>query len=824
MSDLDDLPDVPDVPEDEPAKGGLSLGNDEEAVRQIRRRVSPMGWLLIVSVLGVGGATGYYLVQSAREEERQDQQTAEGRRALAALIAQVDLTPEETARRLRDLYTRYPNAGVRLPVRRMLAALRDPQALPMLIDGLRETGRTRAEAALGIAELGLPAAEGARSALLAALPLTDPQVDQVDVAWALVVLQEPRVWDTVQRLLGTNKLQDVTGLDGRRLFDRALVARLAGRERLLQLAVSTNGPSRHLAALSLAELATPDVVDALAVLSRDPQAATAREAAIGLGRTGDRRAEDPIVAFLNTHRGERNGILSALAQSSGARGLGVVIHAARDPELRQIAAHELREVHDPDAGDALAEVLQGATGTDPGVVQTRRDAIFGLAEIGDARAVDGLVEIARYATMPEHQDPNSTQDAKLALDQIRKIPGAAARARPALLEFVHSPRGDFFRTGVLLALAQAGDPSVGSQLVPFLAQVDAQEGAAVAVCALRNADGMGRVRTQLRRPPGLNMAEETVRDEAVLISRRNAIRGIAWSGNDQVSADLFRIIDDPQDRRSLREEAGFALAAVASEATVEQIATRAMDTTRSAEARLYYVWALRGRSTPQIAVRLVQTYLRPGVNPDLMKAAAIAAGLGADETLSDQLVPLLGAGTQDPNVRFAAAVATVLGGNARAARALVDVLVDNDELVGTLQNEFSPRGMNPNAATAQENWLLLPITRPMLTDGRIFRRVETAGILEQARAGKHFTWAQAQLTGRLRSGWEHVLGIGPYEIRSLLRETALGTDSRRRDMAFRALRLLNDRGSLLSLRRQTRVPEAAERARQELVAMSGPTS
>jgi len=41
------------------------------------------------------------------------------------------------------------------------------------------------------------------------------------------------------------------------------------------------------------------------------------------------------------------------------------------------------------------------------------------------------------------------------------------------------------------------------------------------------------------------------------------------------------------------------------------------------ETRLYYVFALRGRSTTQISNRLVQTYLRRGVNPDLMKAAAI---------------------------------------------------------------------------------------------------------------------------------------------------------------------------------------------------------
>ncbi len=829
--DFDDLPDVPDAPDEPPAGGDGPMGSDDDAVKQIRRRVSPFGWLVILTVLGVGAGTGYYMLNAAVQESRDEREKEEGRLELQRILQQ-NLPEAQTAEQVRAVYNRYHSENVRMSARRILAGLKDPQAVPMLIDGLAIPGVARAQAALGLAEIGLPAAAPAKERLLEVLPQTDPQRDRVEVAWALVALNEPRAWPTVREMLESNRLQGVLGLNQRRIFDPALVARMAGKDRLVELVSSRSNASKRLAALSLAELATPDLIEPLSVLAHDSDLAVAREAAIGLGRTGDPRATDAIMGFLAAHPDERDAVLGALATSSGAAGLAVVIHGARDLQTRATATRLLRDQHDPDAGDALYEALRAATESDDVSQAMRRNAVFGLAEIGDPRAVDGLMQYATYALT--HQDSNATQDAKLALEQIRRIPGAAERAKAGLIELLRSPQGDFARTPALLALATSGDATVGPVVSPFLAQPDAQEGAAVALCALKLPECFSRVVPQVKQPPGLRMVDETVRDEPVFVSRRNAIRGLAWLGmpsahgpaaNAQGRAaavrELRHIVEDATDRRLLREEAGYALAAVADDATLNDIAARATDTAVPEETRLYYVYALRGRSTPQISNRLVQTYLHRGVNPDLMKAAAITAGFGADESTSELLIPLLaGTDAQDANVRFSAAIAVALGGNARAANALLDVLVTNDELAGTLQNEFVPRGSNANAATAQENWALVPVTPAMFDDGRIFRRVEAASILEQGRAGKHFGFALTQLTTRLRAGWESAMGIGPNEIRAKLREAALGSDAYRRDQAFRALRALNDRGSLLSLRRQTRNPEAAERARRELLEMS----
>lgn len=830
MAQLDELPDPPSGPNDpfqNPAleSGGYLAGNDDEEVQKIRRRITPFGKALIALVLVLLVGVGYFLVKTAREDEAREQARLEGRAALERVLSQT-LPPEQLASQVRDIYARYRQSPeLRMSVRRILARLHDPQSIPIMIEGLRESGRERQQAALALAEIGLPAAAAARDALAEALPHTDPLVDRAEVAWAMVVTNDIRAWDTVVQLLREGKLQQVKNLDDppRGIFDAALVARLAGRERLVQLANEqgpTGVPLRRIAAVSLAEMASPDVFDVLVRLSQDSDLDVAREAAIGLGRTGDNRAGEHILRFLNAHPDARDGVLNSLSQNSGAPGLSVIIAHATDPQTRSMATRLLRELQDPGAGDAFMQVLSTvpADSTDETLRTIRKNAIFGLAEIGDPRAADGLMELAMRPLQPGARvDPNADQDARLALDALRKIPGAPARVRAQLLQML--PRADFMRTQILLALGAAGDASLGPQIMNYLSDPNAQEGAAVAVCRLRYAPGIERVRADMRRPPNLRMVEETVQDEAVFIRRRNAIRAIAWTRDARYAADLMRIIEDPLDRRLLREEAGHALAAIADDATLEQVVTRATDTSRPEDQRLYYMFALRARSTPAISNRLVEAYLRPGVGADLMRAAAIAAGFGGDATTAAALRPLLA--SSDINVRLNAGIAAVLSGDEQTAGALLDALGHDGEFAGLLSGVFVTRSATGNNQAVQlEPFELLPITESMFTDGRIFRRIEMATALERGRGTNHHDFATLWLRLRLKNGWENPLGIGPHEIRARIREAAMSNDAYRREMAFRILRSLNDRGSLLYLRRQP--GETGERARRELLELNAP--
>ncbi len=829
MDKLDDLPDPPGAsdPFSQPAGGGGYLGgNDDDEVRKIRRRVSPVGKVLALLVLAGAAGTGYYVYSTAKHDAAVERANHDGRAELERIVGQ-PISQEQIATQVRAAYERFKDGPeFRMSARRILARAHDANAMPIFIEGLHESGRERSQAALGVAEIGMPAAAAARDALAAALPTTDPMLDRAEVAWAMVVAEDPRAWNTVVELLGNGRLQQVTNLDEppRRIFDPGLVARMAGRDRLVQLASDsheqtvngvTTHPVRRIAAVSLSEVASPEVFDTLVTLSRDTDSDVAREGAIGLGRTGLDRAGEPIVGFLNAHADARDAVLNALSQNAGAPGLSPVMRTASDPTIRSQATRLLRELQDPGAGDAFMAVLGQvpADATDDVQRGIRKHAIFGLAEIGDARAAAGLMELIQRPLQPGARvDPNADQDARLALDALRKIPNACAAAKATLLEIL--PRADFMRTQILLALGEAGDASIAPRLMSYLTDENAQEGAAVAVARLNYAPGIARIRADATRPRNLNMSQETVQDEPVFIKRRNAIRALAWTHNPQFAVDLMRIIDDPQDRNALREEAGHALSSIADDHTIDEIATRALDTARPENTRLFYLLALRGRSNAATSNRLIEAYLRPGTPLGLMRTAAIAAGFGGDDTTAAALRPLLA--STDSNVQLNAAIAAVICGDEATAQALLEQLIAHRDLAELLGNTFVTRGAaGSNAAQQMEPGDLMPITQSMFTDGRIYRRINMATLLEHGRGGRTFDFASVWLKLRIKNGWESPIGIGPFEIRAALREAAQSPDHFRSDMAFKMFRALNDRGSLLWLRRQT--GEAAEHARRELV-------
>ena len=164
-----------------------------------------------------------------RSEQAEADALTRGRAELTA-ITERNLPNAETARLVREVYGRFQSRSVRQSARRLLAQLNDPQSVPMLIEGLSTTPQGRAQAALGLAEIGSPAADPARAKLMEVLPSTTVQTDRVEVAWALVVLGEGGAWTTIRELLETNKLQQVQGLNQRRIFDQ--IGRASCRERV----------------------------------------------------------------------------------------------------------------------------------------------------------------------------------------------------------------------------------------------------------------------------------------------------------------------------------------------------------------------------------------------------------------------------------------------------------------------------------------------------------------------------------------------------------------------------------------------------------------
>jgi HEAT repeat protein len=801
--------------------GGYLGGNDDDEVRKINRRVSPVGKILAVLVLGAVGGAGYFAVESAREQSAQETARTEGNAALQRLLNETTDRTQLPAK-VRELYERYKASDeVRMACRRLMASLHDTSSVPLLIEGLRRRGNERRQAALALAEIGLPAAASAKDALMNALPDTDERLDRADVTWALVVLQEGRAWEMVVKMLSEGKLQQVRDLENRPFFDPALVSRLAGRDRLIQLATDTTGTPqqqtarKRIAASALSEMATPETFEILSRLSTDSDVEVATLAAIGLGRTGDARGAQPVLRFLNAQPDQRERVLNTLAQNSGAPGLAVIGRDATDITTRKMAVRLLQELQDPAAGDALFAIANSIppTTTDVNLQEIRVKAIFGLADIGDPRAAEGLLEIAKKPIGAPF-DANHDMEAKQAIDKLIRIPGAAARVKAGLLEIL--PRADFMRTQVLLALGAAEDPSIGAQVARYLTDEQAQEGAARAVARLHYAPGIQILKAQIRRPPNVRMNEQTIANEALYIKRRNAIRGLAWSNDPTLAPDLMRIVEDSADEPRLREDAGNTLATVADDAALQQVATRAMDTTKPVDVRRFYMLALRARSTPQIATQLVSAYIKPGEDSFLMRFAAIAAGLGGDDATALALTPLLA--SRDANVRLNAGIAAVLLGGERLTTALLDSLIANTDFGALITPEFVTRGSQTGGPTMMEPLDLMPLTEAMFTNGAIYRRINSALQLERGRGSSRYDFAIQWLRGRLKSGWDHPLGISAYAVRAKLREAVMGTDAARRETALRAFRSLNDRGSLLFLRRQT--GDGAELARRALLDMN----
>ena len=165
MEQFDDLPDPPgpsDPFNDDPAMhgGGYLAGNDDQEIRKIRRRVSPLGKVTITIAWcsGSSGASGTSSRRAPLAEQQAEQATNEGMHALEHLLGQ-DIPRDQMASRVRDLYQRYgASERVRMSCRRILARLRDTKAMPLLIEGMHRTGNERHQAAMASRRSGCPKA------------------------------------------------------------------------------------------------------------------------------------------------------------------------------------------------------------------------------------------------------------------------------------------------------------------------------------------------------------------------------------------------------------------------------------------------------------------------------------------------------------------------------------------------------------------------------------------------------------------------------------------------------------------------------------------
>ena len=739
---------------------------DDEAIRKIGSRTTPFGRIVFIAMIVGAGALGYVYIQNNKAfEARMD-----GLKEAGALEGEPMLA------KLRDVLSTSTYDDVKVRAIRNLSHFKDKQSVPLLIKELENPGVVRAQAATAIAAIGLPAAESAKPALLAALPSTDEK-DRSQVVWALAVLKESQASDEILKEFVKGIWQKNDD------FDPKVITEAIGVERLSQpeLTGHADKPVRALVAMALSEAASPKVVPALARMIKRPDEdpEVIRAAVAGIGRAGDPSAAGDLFALMTQRKDMRQSVLEALGKSTAAPQLAVLLGQAKDATTKRDLVRLLRKTYDPRAGDAYAALINDED------KDVREEAAQGLADLGDARAVPPLLAAAR--------SPND-DDAGDALDALRQLgnPAAAEGLLPLLKEFPER------KASVMRALGTSHAMAAGPMIEKEL-KGDDVGAAAKALAQIPYDKAYPKLVAMVKKDPKVDFSRPSVVSEMAYRNRFEAIQAIGFFGKSDPKAikELVTVVEDLEDDVRLAMAAGVALGQIADPALQEQMFAKVADPKADERIRTAYVNGLWRKPNPTLAPKLlsVLTSQAPG---GVKLAAALAIGYSGSPAADDGLLKLL----DDPNARRYAAVAAVLGGNEAAAYKLLEVLPqdrDTEEILRGVVNSNEDDNFN----------LML---EQMFTSGQIYRRIKVAEIMRDGdpKTQVAFTYPWAQLTARLAAGWDGTGGVSPRWIRAeLYKQLTTNPDAARRKLIANVLAGMNQRGLLLAAR-DAGVKEARE--------------
>jgi HEAT repeat protein len=275
-----------------------------------------------------------------------------------------------------------------------IAAL-GPEAVPPLIDALKdadEDAEVRATAAMALGRLGGDAAVEALLAVLADAGPVEPPPPQ-PVTSSLV---SPDAATQVR-----SAVADALGEVGDPRAVEPLIAVLVD--------VEEESGLRRAAARALAGLGDARAVEPMLTLLSDGDAEVAKQAAESLGALGDARAVEPLLAAIaDADAGIRVRAAAALGELGDVRAFDVLAAALDDADenVRRAAAGALGDLLDRRAVEPLIGALGAADDT------TREKAAGSLGFLGDARAADAL------AAATESADSDVRFYATLALGAI----------------------------------------------------------------------------------------------------------------------------------------------------------------------------------------------------------------------------------------------------------------------------------------------------------------------------------------------------------------------------------------------------------------------
>lgn len=756
-------------PEDyEQMAAGMS---DEEAIKKIGQRSSTSGKL--VALLLVGGAVGLgfqYVQSSKRYETRMEGLEAAGQLEGDALLNALRTELESTE---------YNDVKVR--VIRNLAHFKDKGAVPQFTTALDNAGIVRRAAALALAEIGSPAADSAKSALLKALPETDEK-DRPQVVWALAVLKESSATDDILDQFTKGLLQ------GQPNFDPKVITEALGITKLSSPALTGHEDKsvRTLVAVALAEAASSEVVDPLVRMLQKPDedSEVIRAAVAGLGRAGDPRAAGPLYKLMHDVPAMRQSVLDALGRSTAAPELGTLLAQAKEPLTRRDMVELVAKTHDPRSADPLAAML--------GVQdeKTRIAAAKALADLGDKRALEPLLALAKS---PDDRVGNDAVDALSVLG----APEAGKVLVKLASEFPHR------KSTIMRALGASGTSSASAMLIKELKGDDI--GAATkALGQLRDKRAYPILVSMLKRDPKIDFARPGVVTEMAYRNRLEAMTGLRYyqRPDPKTAAALSTIIEDEEDDPRLRLSAGATLGQIADAELFNMMLEKASSSELPEQARVAYAQGLWRRPNPALGGKLVS--LLTTDSPGTLKiATALALGYAGDAATEDALIGLL----DNEKARRYAAFALALGAGPKGAEKLLAFLPGDNDTEEVLRTAV---GSNES-----DNFNLL--TEPMFSSGQVYKRLGVADRLRKGTDKISYSYLWNHLTNRLSAGWGGPGGVTARFVRTEIFKGLSHSDENIRLLSASALASMNERGLLLAAR-----DSGNREARQQLFAMDRP--
>ncbi|HEY4102964.1 MAG TPA: HEAT repeat domain-containing protein [Polyangiaceae bacterium] len=814
-----------DIPGGLPTGGGIPAGFDSGGGDFKKGRLGPVAVILILLGLAGAGVAAYAILSGHQDAEKLTIEQGEETKKAIFVLPKQDQLPK-----WREWAASDKSEEVRAEALKQLAWAKDPAGVQLAIDALAVPSEPlQGMAALALAEYGRPMGEAAKDALLAALKKAGPGA-KPQIAWALVVLGEPRAFDDIMTLYRAGSLSKVQRLGGGVAFDPDRIVQLVSLDKLASMAGDDSPAVRQLVATILSQNAEPKWTDTLIKLVQDKDPEVSRQAAPGLGKIGEPRAREPLVAALkNADKDSRNKFLEALRDGIGTDGLVLALNAVQTDD-QSLSYYQKKQIfdmidklNDPRGGNALYAYLESKPHMH---FQTR--AAIALAQIGDIRGIPTLAKRLRMDPLKLYSDQNDWEMmlkrddnervvsarmiADLAVLHPEKQQQIAEQAEDGVIFWIHempSPHANGLRA--LAAMGSTKDiaafrkwanpnqplPKEGQQ-PPMPEEWVVAQSALRYVGWLKDQPSWDVLNKDLtRRPKDEDVTMDGLMQGGVAILGM-ALRAIGVGAADGLSEwrdrrafkPLLDYIEEPKNNEQSRFSACAALAWVAEKEDFLEIAQKIAQYKGNEKPdevrRACLLEALIQRPVPGTAPALISLMTpEAAVETRHQVARAIAKG-GFDATVEAQLFQLM----NDEAMMNDAALALILGGTPETATRAVALYANKrkealDELGDLWYRSFG--------YWSQED----------LESGLLFKYVDNAEAISKLEIRQtQQEWARVLLMKQFDN---LAFDNGPHSftrvvLRYRLYQMAKGDDATKRAGAIRALKFMSEQGVLLALR------------------------